>query len=77
MDTESNEAYEDGNRSRLLVVALLLLIGSPGSLLLFTLPLEVTPILLLLVIPITLAFVFWYRRILLHRERFRQDTLQF
>jgi len=78
MDSLSNEAYEDNRRSRnIMVVLFLILIGSPGSLLLFTVPLEVTPILLLLVIPITLVFVLWYRRILDRRESSRQDTIHY
>ena len=69
MDTFSDETYEDNRRSQnIMVVLFLILIGSPGSLLLFTVPHEVTPVLLFLVIPITLVFVLWYRKILARRE---------
>ncbi len=75
MEADTSKTHDENHRSRtFLVILCLVLIGSPGSLLLFALPLDVTPILLLLVIPLTLAFVLWYRRILTRREAFRQKT---
>ncbi len=71
--SESPSELED-NRSKMLVaIIFILLLGSPGALLIFSMPLEVAPVLLWLIIPVTLLFIVWYRRILLRRETSKRE----
>lgn len=64
---------EDGRSKMLLAILLIILLGSPGALLIFSMPLEVAPILLWLIIPVTLLFIVWYRQILIKRETYKRE----
>jgi hypothetical protein len=64
-DTDSDE-----KRSRhILALLVILLLGSPGALLIFAMPREVAPMLLFVITPITLLFIILYRNALINREK--------
>lgn len=69
--TEALEDVDsDEKRSRpILALLVILLLGSPGALLIFAMPREIAPIFLLAILPLTLFFVIYYRRALINREK--------
>ena len=60
-----NEEYFDERRTqrtRIMAIIVLLLIASPGPLILFASRPDVVPWLLVLSVPLVLAFVYWFRK---------------
>ncbi|MHA1908052.1 MAG: hypothetical protein ACW98Y_12205 [Candidatus Thorarchaeota archaeon] len=69
----TEDTYDDGNSHRFAAILMLLLVGSPGSLLIYVAYTNFTPLLLVLIIPLTLIFVYGFV-IFVRRSSVREST---
>ncbi len=65
---EDIDSYEKRSQP-ILALLVILLLGSPGALLIFAMPRQAAPLLLLVMLPLTVLFVIFYRRALINREK--------
>ncbi|MFW9954322.1 MAG: hypothetical protein ACFFD3_07195 [Candidatus Thorarchaeota archaeon] len=72
----NEESYDEKRPNLLLVVAILLLIGSPGSLLLFTYT-SISPFLLILIIPFTVIIIYGLVRIIRRTQSYELDSKEY
>ncbi|MHA1905487.1 MAG: hypothetical protein ACXADL_17220 [Candidatus Thorarchaeota archaeon] len=61
-------------RRTILAILLLLIIASPGSLMLFVGFSEMAPFLLIFILPLVLVFIFWFRRYLKKSKQQEVDS---